>query len=174
MADAPRGYWPLNETSGQVRDLSGNYAASSVSTGVLGVAGAVGTGVSFNGVNQHIQVPYKWAMRVPASFSAEVWAKLPAVPQTTGWPTIFSRGDVRQGHFGTAMWVSSDSAHTVHFKRNGVDVGTSRGLSTTAYRHLAFTFDGVTKRWTWYVDGTVDTSGVMAALAGTDRESVPL
>jgi polysaccharide biosynthesis protein PslG len=174
LTDSPRGYWPLNETSGQVRDLSGAYAASTVSTGALGVEGASGTAASFDGVTQQIRVPYTATMRATASFSAEVWAKLPAAAQTTGWPTVFSRGDVTKGHFGTAMWVDAEGDRTVHFKRNGVDVGTSRGLSSTAYRHLTFTFDGGSKRWTWYVDGTADTSGVLAALAGTDKESAPL
>lgn len=174
MADNPRYYWSLDETSGAVRDRMGRAAASDVTTAQLGVAGAAGTAASFDGVGQQVRVPYTAGMRMPASFSAEVWAKLPAAPQATGWPTVFSRGDVSPGRFGAAMWVSTDSRRTVHFKRNGYDVGTSRGLSSTAYRHIVFSFDGVTKRWTFYVDGTVDTTGVAAGLAGADVESAPL
>src|SRR5439155_5027454 len=103
-----------------------------------------------------------------------VWAKLPASPQTSGWPTIFSRGNMTAGHFGTAMWASSDSTHAVYFKRNGYDMGTARGLTTTGYRHLVFTWDNTAQRWSWYVDGTLDTSGVLSALSGVDTETAPL
>jgi hypothetical protein len=174
LADAPKGYWPMDETTGKVKDLTGTTAAPTISTPVLGGAGAVGTAASFDGVSQQVRVPYAASMRLGSSFSAEVWAKLPAAPQTDGWPTIFSHGKVTSGRFGSAMWVSSDSAHTVHFKRNGIDVGTSRGLSSSAYRHLVFTFNGTDKRWNWYVDGTLDTTGVVAGLAGTDTETLPL
>ena len=174
LADTPRFYWPLNETSGQVRDLTGHAAASTVTNAQLGVPGASGTAASFDGASQQIQVPYTSTMQLRGSFSAEVWAKLPASPQTSGWPTIFSRGNMTAGHFGTAMWVSTDSAHKVSFKRNGYDVGTARGLTTTAYRHLVFTWDSIPQRWTWYVDGTPDTSGVLPALSGVDTETAPL
>ncbi len=174
LADKPTFYWPLNETSGAVRDLTGHAAASTVTSANLGVAGAAGTAASFDGVSQRVQVPYTSTMRLPASFSAEVWAKLPSGAQTDGWPNIFSRGNVGSGHFGAAMWVSSDSTHAVHFKRNGIDVGTTKGLTTTGYRQLAFTWDNNTKRWTWYVDGAVDTTGVLSGLSGSDTETAPL
>jgi hypothetical protein len=174
LADKPLSYWPLDETSGPVRDVTGHTAASSVTSATLGVPGAAGTAASFNGTSQYVQVPYTSAMRLPASFSAEVWAKLASRPQTTGWPTIFSRGDTTPGHFGGAMWVSSDSSHTVHFKRNGVDVGTSAGLTSTGYSHLAFTWNDTAKRWSWYVNGSLNTSGIVAALSGSDTESAPL
>lgn len=174
LADRPLGYWPLNEFSGQVRDLAGNFAASTMSTGVLGGEGAIGTGASFDGLTQEIRVPYKSTMRLPASFSMEAWAKLPDNPQETGWPTLFSRGSTMVGRFGAAMWVSSDSTHTVHFERNGLDLGTSRGLSSSSYRQLVFTFDSTTRRWSWFVDGALDNTGAAAGLAGTDTETAPL
>ena len=174
LADSPRGYWPLNETSGQVRDLTGTSAASTVATAALGAEGATGTGASFDGVSQEIRVPYQPGMRLAASFSVELWAKLPANAQTTGWPTLFSRGNTMAGKFGAAMWVSPDSAHNVRFKRNGIDLSTSRGLSSSAFRQLVFTFDNTSRRWSWFVDGTLDTTGVTAGLAGTDTESAPL
>jgi hypothetical protein len=174
LADAPRFYWPLDETSGAVRDLTGHAAASSVTSAQLGVPGAAGTAASFDGASQRVEVPYTTSMQLPASFSVELWAKLPATPQATGWPTLFSRGSVAGGHFGAAMWLSSDSTHAVHFKRNGIDVGTSRGLTSTGYRHVVFTWDNNAKRWSFYVDGTADNTGVASGLSGVDREQLAL
>ena len=174
LADAPLFYWPLDETSGTVKDLTGRAAVSTVTKAQLGTAGAVGTAAGFDGSTQQIQVPYTASMRLSGSFSAELWAKLPSSPQTSGWPTLFSRGSSMAGHYGSAMWVTSDTSHKVNFKRNGYDMSSSRGLNSTSYRHLVFTYDNSAKRWSWYVDGTLDTSGVLAGLSGTDTETAPL
>jgi hypothetical protein len=174
LTDGPQFYWPLNETTGPVRDATGRAAASTTTTGQLGSAGASGTGISFDGGSQRVQVPYTSSMRMTGSFTVELWAKLPASPQATGWPTLFSRGNTGPGHFGEAMWVSADAAHTVSFKRNGYDVATARGLNSAAYRHLVFTWDSAAQRYTWYVDGTLDSSNIVAKLAGVDTETAPL
>jgi len=174
LADAPLFYWPLDETSGAVKDLTGRAAASTVTKAQLGTTGAVGTATGFDGSTQQIQVPYNASMRLSGSFSAELWAKLPSSPQTTGWPTLFSRGSVMKGRYGAAMWVTSDANHTVNFKRNGYDMSTTRGLNSTSYRHLVFTWDNTAKRWSWYVDGALDTSGLLTGLSGTDTETGPL
>jgi hypothetical protein len=72
------------------------------------------------------------------------------------------------------MFVGSDAAHLVSFKRNGKNVPTARGLTSTAYRQLVFTWDAPAQRYTWYVDGTPDISEVLPVLAGTDVETAPL
>jgi hypothetical protein len=174
LADSPRYYYPMNEPTGPVRDLTGTAAASTITTAQLGVAGVQSTAASFDGATQRVQVPYTAAMQLTGSFSVELWAKLPTAPQTTGWPSLFSRGSGAPGRFGAAMWVGSDAAHLVRFKRNGVDVASARSLTSTAYRHLVFTWDAAAQRYTWYVDGTPDVSGVLPALSGVDTETAPL
>jgi hypothetical protein len=176
LADSPQYYYPLGETTGPVRDLTGHEAASTVTTAQLGVAGAgvQGTAASFDGVSQRIQVPYDPDMKLTGSFSVEMWAKLPAAPQTSGYPTLFSRGTGNPGHFGAVIWAGSDAAHLLNFKRNGKNVPSARGLKTTAYRQLVFTWDATAQRYTWYVDGTLDVTGVLPVLAGVDVETAPL
>jgi polysaccharide biosynthesis protein PslG len=174
LADAPLFYWPLNEAVAPVRDATGRAAASTVTSGVLGAAGASGTGVFLDGVSQRIEVPYTAGMRLTGSFTIEVWAKLPTAPQTTGYPTLFSRGGTGPGHYGSAMWVSANAGHLVSFKRNGYDVATARGLSTAGYRQLVFVWDAAAARYTWYVDGSLDSSRPAAKLAGVDTETAPL
>ena len=174
LADSPQYYFPLNEATGPVRDATGNSAASTTMTAQLGAAGVQGTAASFDGVSQRISVPYSSDMKLTGSFSVELWAKLPAAPQTSGYPTLFSRGTGNPGHFGAAVWVGSDAAHLVNFKRNGKNLPTARGLKSTAYRHLVFSWDAAQNRYTWYVDGTLDISGVLPVLAGVDVETAPL
>jgi hypothetical protein len=117
--------------------------------------------------------PPDTAPRLSHSFSVEVWAKL-ASTSPGGRPVIFTRGDTRNGHYGIGMSVAAGPIHAVHLERNGVDLSTARGLTTARYRQLTFTFDHTSNRWRWYVDGTPDTSGVSAAIAGTDRETAGL
>jgi hypothetical protein len=173
LADGPLFYWPLDETAGPVRDLVGHAAPSTVADATLSVPGASGTAASFDGLRQRIRIPYASGMRLSGSFTVELWAKLPVDPQVSGWPTIFSAGDVLAGHFGLAMWMSTDANHRVYAKRDGVDLGTHRGLLTTAYRHLAFVWDSAATRWTWYVDGTVDTTGLLDGFTGADPQPAP-
>lgn len=174
LADHPQYYYPLDESSGAVRDATGNVDPSTVNTAGLGVAGVHGTAASFDGVRQRVQVPYDPEMRLTDSFSIELWAKLPADAQDAGYPSLFSRGSGAPGRFGAAMWVSPDPAHLISFKRNGTNVPTARGLSSTAYRHLVFSWDATEQRYTWYVDGTPDVSDVLPALSGVDTETAPL
>ena len=174
LADRPQYYFPLNEASGPVRDATGRSAASTVNTARLGAAGVQGTAAAFDGVRQRVQVPYNSGMRLTGSFSVELWAKLAPTPQTTGYPTLFSRGSGNPGRFGAVLWVGADAARLVNFKRNGRNVPSARGLKTTAYRHLVFTWNAAQNRYTWYVDGTPDISGVLPVLAGVDVETAPL
>jgi hypothetical protein len=174
LADSPQLYYPLNEATGPVRDATGHSAASTITTAQLGVAGAPGTAASFDGVSQRISVPYSADMKLTGSFSVELWAKLPANAQITGYPTLFSRGSGGPGRFGATMFFGTDAAHLVSFKRNGKNVPTARGLTATAYRHLVFTWDAAAQRYTWYVNGTPDISEVVPVLAGADTETAPL
>ena len=174
LADSPQYYYPLDEATGPVRDATGHSAASTIATAQLGIAGVQGTAASFDGVSQRVQVPYSADMKLTGSFSVELWAKLPANAQVTGYPTLFSRGSGGPGRFGATMFFGTDAAHLVSFKRNGKNVPTARGLSSTAYRHLVFTWDAAAQRYTWYVDGTPDISEVLPVLAGVDAETAPL
>lgn len=174
LADSPLYYYPMNETSGVIKDATGGTAGSTVNTAQLGTAGAQGTAAYFGGTTQRTQVPYSPRMQLTGSFSIELWAKLPADPQTTGYPSLFSRGSGGPGRYGAAMWVGSDAGHLVSFKRNGKNVPSARGLSTTAYRQLVFTWDAAEQRYTWYVDGTPDVSAILPVLAGVDAETAPL
>jgi polysaccharide biosynthesis protein PslG len=174
LADSPQYYYPLNETSGPVSDATGHEADSTTNTAQLNTPGAPGTAATFDGTSQRITVPYKADMKLTGSFSIEMWAKLPAAPQTSGYPTLFSRGTGNPGHYGAVVWAGSDAAHLLNFKRNGKNVPSARGLKTTAYRHVVFTWDAAAQRYTWYIDGTLDIGGVMPAIAGTDVETAPL
>jgi hypothetical protein len=174
LADSPQAYYPPDETTGPVRDLTGHEAPSTVTNGTLGSTGAVGPGVAFDGLTQRIQVPFSSGMALTGSCSVELWAKLPANPQTSGYPTLFSLGTGAAGRFGAVMFVGSDAAHLVSFKRNGKNVPTARGLSSTAYRQLVFTWDAPAQRYTWYVDGTPDISEVMPVLSGSSTDTAPL
>ena len=155
IADHPTAYWPLDETSGPVSDLTGHAPASSEVTGRLGVPGVSGTAAVVDR-SQVIRFPSTAKLRVTGSFSLEMWLK----------PTGRGVGDIdamslgrADGSGGIAVSVSSGPNHRVRLAYNGADAATFRGLSPDRFRHLLFTYDGSDSRWRWYVDGTPDASG---------------
>ena len=79
LADSPRAYWRLGEASGTTAaDASGNNRTGSyLNTPSLGAPGALtgdsNTAVSFNGVDEYVNVPYLAALN-PTAFTVEAWA----------------------------------------------------------------------------------------------------
>ncbi|HEY7272790.1 MAG TPA: LamG-like jellyroll fold domain-containing protein [Actinoplanes sp.] len=157
MADRPSFYWPLDERSGPVRDLTGQAGPSTETTGALGVPGVSGTGVRFGSGTQRILVP---GVAVPpdGSFSVEMWLKLSDV---TGRDTgILSVGG------GITVSVSGTGSRRIRLAGNGTDLRSYRGVLGDRYRQLVFTYDAGSRRWRWYVDGTPDAGGALPSEAG--------
>jgi hypothetical protein len=161
MADRPSHYWPLDEMSGPVRDLTGHAAASTEMTGHLGVPGASGTGAGFDSGSQRILVPAV-AMPTGRSFSVEIWLKPSDLSSRDA--DVLRLGAVDRNHAAIVVSVSGLATRRIRLTTNGVDLRTYRGLTTDRYRQLVFTYDARDARWQWYVDGTRDASGSLATV----------
>jgi hypothetical protein len=76
------GYWNLNETSGATaHDSSGNGNNGAVTGATWSGAGKIGGCLSFNGVNNYVQV----ARSISNDFSIAFWLKTTAVGGTGNW-----------------------------------------------------------------------------------------
>jgi hypothetical protein len=161
MADRPSYYWPLDESSGPVRDLTGHAAASTETAGRLGVPGVSGTGAGFDRDSQRILVP---AAAIPPgrSFSVELWLKPSDLPGRDADVLDFGVAGGDDG--GLAVSVSGLATRRIRLTTNGTDLRTSRGLTADRYRQLVFTYDARNGRWQWYVDGTRDAGGSLASV----------
>jgi predicted alpha-1,6-mannanase (GH76 family) len=100
----PIGYWPLDESSGNVAaDVSGNTNHGAVTSGTWNGSGKVNGCLTFNGVSSSVQVTNK----LGNDFSIAMWVK---TTQTAGTPQWYNGvglvdGDMpfNSNDFGTAL-----------------------------------------------------------------------
>jgi hypothetical protein len=82
------GYWPLDEISGATAaDISGNGNSGSMLNGLTANStnnlGAVGNGLSFDGIDDYIEVPTNGIFN-PTSVTVSGWIKLDQLPAVLG------------------------------------------------------------------------------------------
>ena len=167
LADDPRGYWRLEESSGtQAADSSGQGRHGSYQGGVaLGAAGAVSGSLaaSFDGVDDRVEVPGTTALS-PIRLSVEAWVR----SKTATWDDY--------GYF-----VSKRSSYVLH-PRQGSSVvdfvvwvgGLERvarwvppaSFDITQWHHYLGSYDGAQVRL--YVDGVLRAQLAVAGTAGAD------
>lgn len=74
LEDAPRGYWQLDETSGDFADTAGgDHTATAVGGITYSQPGAVDTGVVLNGTTGYLQVADHTDFATGDTFSLEAW-----------------------------------------------------------------------------------------------------
>jgi hypothetical protein len=97
VADAPAGYWRLNETSGtsavKTAGAANNGTYTNVTLGVAGLlAGAGNTAASFSGTNSRVQIANNTAIRPTAAVSLEAWIK-PTTIAASGFASVVSKAE---------------------------------------------------------------------------------
>lgn len=176
LANAPIGYWPLNEpakpesptviaNSGSVGTAGHGRAVGMLGSVVGGVTGAVSgdpdTAMLFNGHDGRIEVPYNPDLNPTGPWSIECWARL------EGWTNLHqaalsSRNDGATGSRGFIFYAApvSNNPQWQFWTGGGLGVGwqTMAGpaLDTnevTRWYHLIGTYDPVTRAKAFYVDG---------------------
>ena len=148
LADAPIGYWKLDETSGStINDSSGNARHGTYSGATLGEvplhAGSTAAAKSSTSTGQGIgSIPGgSWA-NLGTSFTLECWAKINTVQDV---PALFSRWDGN----GFIVWQRT-GRYELYAEPGGIRYA-SKPLVATEVSHLAFVADGT--NLTAYVNG---------------------
>lgn len=98
------GYWPLQESSGQALDYSGNENhASTTNVSSYGVSGPWGgSAIEFDGTDDYVQVPYSYANLFGTSnFTVALWIK------TTSNGRFVDNRDESNGYVGFSIDMSS-------------------------------------------------------------------
>lgn len=158
LADAPVGYWKLDETSGTaISDSSGNgYHGTLIGSPTLGVTGAPsGLGAAalrLSGSGQYAQItgtnttPHALGLNGSA-WSIEAWFR-DTDSGSSGFRTLVSRGD--------SSWRTQKDSGVIKAGVNGLGSGDpSTGFSSgdSAWHHLVWTFDGANVKG--YVDNSL-------------------
>jgi hypothetical protein len=152
------GVWSFNEGSGSVAftgktasTLNGTLAAAM--NGFSHVEGYEGLGaplapqaaLSFNGIDEYVEIPHQAALNLPPSATIEAWIK----PTGTGLRTILFKG--AEG-YGLALDENNRLRYFVDsLPANALQ--STRILQSNVWQHVAVVIDGTARTTTFYVDG---------------------
>lgn len=188
-------WWPLDDASGgtTVADIDATGAAvptlyGTPQPGALGssgptpVSGAVSGALSFDGVNDYVQIPNSPALNFGSgNFSIDAWIN---TSQNTGVRTIIDKrvqsGSNYQGYslFTSAGKLGIQLADGPHFMNYGSS-GANANIADGNWHHIAVTVNrtGANPEITWYVDSIPvgnPTSLVGSPVTGSLTNSSPL
>lgn len=170
---APLGFWNFNQISdntcaGGINDACNTGSAGTSIDGAktnmvtTWSKGVYGNGLSFDGVNDFVNMSSSSKLDLTGKFTIEAWFKFNVNTGTTS-QFIASR-DYSSGNRGWGMAISSNR---LVFEKGGANLMTGPTvMSTGTWYHGAATFDGTT--WRLYLNGTLQTS-----VAGTSILSNP-
>ena len=147
---------PLDEGAGtQVADASG-YGNDGTLSGPAWTGGQFGGALSFDGVNDLVQVPSDPSLDITDEITLAAWVN---VRSFENWEGIITKGTT-QASYGINVWGDRTIRFTVNWGSPAGGVG--RGawnsrltLTPDTWHHVAVTYDGQTFRF--YIDGVEDT-----------------
>jgi hypothetical protein len=159
MADSPRAYYRLAETSGTVAaDETGTNPASYVNGVTLGQPGALASSTnlaaSFDGVNDYVVAPHSTSLDATTAVTVESWVKR---SKSGVWQVLVSKpGNGQSKLENYSIWLNTLD-RPVAFFGDGVSFARVDGpVLDTNWHHVAATYDNATARI--YVDGTLRAS----------------
>lgn len=149
--DAPIGYWDFEEGSGGTAYDKSSNSNNGAITNATYTLGKSGWGLSFDGADDYVSVPYNAAFSPTTAITVEAWAKMDD-------PTVNTRVVSKTEGSGYALGMTIDGVADQNFfvYRNGTygKVGwNNSNFSADTWYHLAGTYDG--RYLKFYVNGSL-------------------
>ena len=152
-------------------DRSGNANNGTLTGSPSLIAGRIGQGMSFDGVNDYANITSADSIKFTSTFSASAWINPDSITVTekfsgivgkggyglnSGWELVLNRDNTGAAAIGTLGFVVKQT-----------DVYTSTVLSVGRWYHVVVTFDGSTKRI--YLNGVLDNSEAGGSFTADDQ-----
>src|SRR5437660_945341 len=143
------GYWAFDEGTGTTAiDSSGSGNNGVLFHSPAFIAGRMGNALSFNGVNQYVQVSSTSGLNLSNAITLAAWINPSDV---TAYRTIVVKGAA--GLRGYGMNLINGNLNFI--KVNGTDVASSVAISAGVWQHVAITWNAVTGEVKFYKDGAL-------------------
>ncbi|MDA0180325.1 LamG domain-containing protein [Solirubrobacter phytolaccae] len=141
------GAWSFNETSGTTaKDTSGQGNTGTVSGATRVTAGKFGGALSFDGVNDTVNIPDSASLDLTTGMTLEAWVK---PTSTAGYRSVVFKENAAAGHQTYSLYSSNGSARPVAEVAVGpkyTSALSSQSAEAGAWTHVAATFDGTQLR----------------------------
>jgi hypothetical protein len=173
QADNPAAYWGFNETSGTTAaDATGHGLDLTYQNApTLGVPGAVGTAVAYDGATQYAD---RWDGNMilgGQSGTVEAWVNTTSSGFTpvANWYASSATGEEDQALF--ALYVSNGSARAAvrDVGSHYFDIGDSGTINDGQWHHLVMVLDQTNKGLNLYVDGQLKNSTGLTDFGNLDN-----
>jgi hypothetical protein len=110
------GYWSFDEGSGTIaKDYSGNGNDGTIYGGATWTTGKVGSALSFDGVNDYVNVPDATMLRIPGDITIVFWMKKKL--EATDWQRIVGKGNSAYRNYG--VWEEAGTGKKILFQQYG-------------------------------------------------------
>ena len=160
LADTPRGYWRLGETSGtaaadEMATSSGIYTGGVTLAQAGAISGDANTAARLDGVNDTVRIPNAAALNSTTALTLEAFVRPGTLPASTA--TVM-RKDLQY-----LLRITSAGGVIFRLWKGGEnELTTPAGtLPANSWSHVAATYDGTTMRI--YVGGTLRGSRTLAS-----------
>lgn len=154
LADAPLGYWRLDEATGTIAASAGSSGSAGTYTGGV-TLGGIGpftgtTAPRFNGSSAYVNVANSVPFdAISSAITVEAWVRVNAFDRT--WNTIASKGD------STWRLQRNGNLDTLGFDTDGLNppyLAGNRSVNDGLWHHVVATYDGRAKAL--WIDGELD------------------
>ncbi len=160
LADLPRGYWKLDEGTGNVADSSGHSHTGTANGSIIySAAGVLGTAITLNGTNAYISVPDHADFDLGDVLTLEAWVKPGSFPD---YMIVIDKGN-------TAYRLTITPTGRFRLEKPGTGIIASSTVPIpldAGWHHIVATKNGSTVKL--YLD-TLDVTGTVTNLTLGDN-----